>query len=253
MLTRLYIDNFRCFEKFEWKPGRKELILGRNGTGKTSVMDALRYLRRIVARGDRLETWFKLNQRTLWLHQSEQFFEIDAELEGARYSYQLVLAPKGKPARPAVKAEQLKANGKRILASEEGKLIGHEPDSSFTLDQSRTALSTVAEDSSRREVRRFRNWLSAITCAHINPFFIEARAEKEAMSPRVDLANFAGWYRHLLQARRKEDSEFLTALRKSLDGFDQLSLQDAGESVRVLYAEFAGVNGNIKIPFGELS
>ena len=54
MLTRLYIDNFRCFEKFEWRPGRKQLIMGGNGTGKTSLMDALHYLS-AVARGDRVE------------------------------------------------------------------------------------------------------------------------------------------------------------------------------------------------------
>jgi AAA15 family ATPase/GTPase len=41
MLTRLYIDNFRCFVDFEYRPGRTNLILGRNGSGKSSMLDAL--------------------------------------------------------------------------------------------------------------------------------------------------------------------------------------------------------------------
>ena len=41
MLTRLYLDNFRCFENFEYKPARRELILGRNGSGKSSLFEAL--------------------------------------------------------------------------------------------------------------------------------------------------------------------------------------------------------------------
>jgi predicted ATPase len=36
MLTRLYIDNFRCFVKFEYRPARTQLILGANGSGKSS-------------------------------------------------------------------------------------------------------------------------------------------------------------------------------------------------------------------------
>jgi len=41
MLTRLYIDNFRCFVNFEYRPARKQLILGGNGSGKLSLLDAL--------------------------------------------------------------------------------------------------------------------------------------------------------------------------------------------------------------------
>jgi AAA15 family ATPase/GTPase len=33
MLKRLYIDNFRSFVNFEYKPGSKQLLLGANGSG----------------------------------------------------------------------------------------------------------------------------------------------------------------------------------------------------------------------------
>ncbi len=255
MLTRLYIDNFRCFEKFEWKPGRKQLILGRNGTGKTSLMDALRYLRLTAARGDRLESWFKLDQRTLWLDQREQVFEIEAQIERRNYTYRLVIEPKGQPRRPVVRAESLSLNGQPVLVVENGRLIavGSESRPGYAMEQSRAALPTVAEDSNGRDLRRFRDWLGRLVCSHINPFSMVARAEKEALRPRVDLANMAGWYRHLVQARRREDLAFLKDLRKSLDGFDQLFLEDAGESVRVLYAEFLRDGRSVRIPFSKLS
>ena len=41
MLTRLYIDNFRCFVNFEYRPAARELILGRNGSGKTTAATRL--------------------------------------------------------------------------------------------------------------------------------------------------------------------------------------------------------------------
>src|SRR5580658_5880788 len=103
MLTRLYIDNFRCFEKFEWCPGRKQLILGRNGTGKSSLMDALHYMA-VSARGELVDQWFKLSQRTRWLDQPEQTFEVEAQLQGDSYRYRLVIKPWGEPARPRVQS-----------------------------------------------------------------------------------------------------------------------------------------------------
>ena len=42
MLTEIYIDNFRCLTNFRINPGDFHLWLGDNGSGKISVMDALR-------------------------------------------------------------------------------------------------------------------------------------------------------------------------------------------------------------------
>ena len=40
MLTRLYVDNFRCFVDFEYRfDGNKQLIMGRNGSGKTAFVN----------------------------------------------------------------------------------------------------------------------------------------------------------------------------------------------------------------------
>ena len=92
----------------------------------------------------------------------------------------------------------------------------------YALEQSRAALPTVAEESNRRELRRFREWLGRVVCSHINPFSMEARAEKEALRPRVDLANMAAGIDTSFRRVRREYLAFLQDLRKSVDGFDQL-------------------------------
>ena len=51
MLTRLYIDNFLCFVNFEYRLERKQLLLGANGSGKSSVLNAIRDLKSFV-KGD---------------------------------------------------------------------------------------------------------------------------------------------------------------------------------------------------------
>ena len=256
MLTRLYIDNFRCFEKFEWRPGRKQLILGRNGTGKTSLIEVLQSIHATAVDGERVEKWFKLNRRTRWLQQREQIFEIEAELKGGRYVYRLVLEPRGNPRHLRVRSETVHLHGEPLLTFLDGEVVvypnGPGLGAGYQLDQNRLALPTIGE-SNARELVEFRRWLTRIECWHINPISMGSRAESEDTSPRVDIANFAAWYRHLVQAYPRENTAFHQDLRGSLDGFDQLVLADAGENVRILYAEFLRDGKSIRISFGELS
>ncbi|WP_437300234.1 AAA family ATPase [Sorangium sp. So ce426] len=58
VITRIYIDNFRTLVNFEWKPGKLALLLGENGSGKSSVIDALWGIRALVAEQGELRRWF---------------------------------------------------------------------------------------------------------------------------------------------------------------------------------------------------
>jgi predicted ATPase len=53
--SRLYATNYRCLVNFEFKPTAKPLIIGRNGTGKTTVPDVFARLRHFAVRGLSLE------------------------------------------------------------------------------------------------------------------------------------------------------------------------------------------------------
>ena len=45
MLERLYVTNYRCLVNFEFRPNSKQLLIGGNGSGKTTVLDVLALLR----------------------------------------------------------------------------------------------------------------------------------------------------------------------------------------------------------------
>ena len=182
MLTRLYIDNFRCFEKFEWKPGRKQLILGRNGSGKTSLMDAVKGLIAFAAYGDRVDRSFRESDRTKWLNQPSQAFGLEADVDGQKCEYELRLAEQG-----AVQIEAVTAGG-ASLQFEDGEAIIYPTDSApgfaYKLDERRSALSTTGDG----RFLPFRNWLGGISCWRINPRSMGSWAEGEDREPREDLA-----------------------------------------------------------------
>ena len=257
MLTRLYIDNFRCFVNFEYRPARRQLIVGRNGTGKSSLLDALLFVRQFVVRGDTFDTLLIQNQRTRWLNQTQQTFELEAALDARTYVYHLVIEPWGEPPRPRVVSETVTLDGQSIFEFADGEVHlfndRFERKVTYPFDWSRSALATIIPRRDNQLLTRFKLWLSGLLCFRINPFAMGLRAEGENLAPNVDLSNIAAWYRHLVQADPKQNANMLDSLRASLDAFTFLQLEPVGENVRLLVAEFVHGGKSIKFGLSELS
>src|ERR1700676_1446540 len=106
MLTRIYIDNFRSFVNFEYKPERKPLLLAQNGGGKSSLLDAIRDVKRFIG-GD--ENPFPQSTRTRWQDKPLQVVEIEALLDRQKYEYRMGIGFKGKTRKPSTKGETKKS------------------------------------------------------------------------------------------------------------------------------------------------
>lgn len=267
MLTRLEIDNFRCFEGFVYEPASKQLILGANGCGKSSMMDALSNLRRFVAGDAKVEELFPLRERTKWLDRAEQKFSLNATIEGAAFTYTLVIETTGDTPKPTIKLETLNCDGIQLVKFERGLVTVDQSRldpsityplslmlGSYPLDGGRSAISSLGETQFTDLAHRFRRWLSTMYCFRLNPFKMDSRAEGEDTQPKVDLSNFAAWYRNLYQSHPKRVHPLFKSLEETLDGFDSIVLQDAYEGVRLLNVEFQR-NGEapVSFRFNELS
>jgi predicted ATPase len=257
MLVRLYIDNFRCFVNFELKPERKQLIVGTNGSGKSSLLDALLLMRQFATKGDTFDDFFVLSQRTRWLNQPHITCELEAALDGGSYVYRLVIEPWGDYSKPRVASETVHFNGKPIFEFVSGEvhlyddLFEHKV--TYDFDWNRSALATIIPRHDNHVLTRFKWWVANLYCFRINPYAMTARAESEQFYPNVDLSNMAAWYRHLVQADPKQNAELLTDLRESIDGFRFLQLDPAGENIRLLAAEFDNSGKPNRFYFHELS
>jgi AAA15 family ATPase/GTPase len=241
MLTRVYIDNFRCFVNFEFRPASRQLILGGNGSGKSSFMDALLLLRRFAIDGDTAAGEAIVGQQTRWLNKSTQKFQIEATLDGQSYIYRLDLEPTDHD-RARVKYESVQLAGKTLFTFKDSEVDlyddNFESKSYYEANPHRSMLAVLTPRSDNVKLSRFQLWFSELFGFRINPFAMGARAENEIDFPDTDLTNIANWYRHLVQTDPKANTKFLASLRACLDGFDFLQLSAAGENVRVLRAEF---------------
>ena len=260
MLTRVYIDNFRCFANFEWRPGRRQLIMGPNGSGKSSLLNALLLVRQFVNLGHKIDDQYMWQARTRWMNQVRQTCEIEARLNDQTYIYRLVLEAEtwGEPPRTRIASESVHLDGAPIFEFVDGEVrlfndrLEHKV--TYEFDWSRSALATIVPRKDNTRLTTFKHWFRQLVCFRINPFAMGSRAEGEQLFPNVDLSNFAQWYRHLIQAFPKENAAFIKDLCSAIDGFTFLNLESVGENIRVLVAEFGGEKAtSTKFTFDELS
>jgi energy-coupling factor transporter ATP-binding protein EcfA2 len=291
MLARLYATNYRCLVNFEFKPTAKQLIIGRNGTGKTTVFDVLALLRDLAAGGKPCEDYLGGKTRTRWQDVSEQRFELDVRGNGGEYRYTLIVdaryvGPVGPvlampvPVRTnipmnlsvpqyslsnltgpftCVKQETLEFNGKPLFRFLEGEIAlfndqqQPEPSVKFPFSQGRSGLAEAGGKDTTK-LTWFKRWLRGLTQVQINPWAMSARSERESSEPAKDLSNFADWYRHLRLERGDAVFEAMASLREAIPGLEALDAKEAGLDVRVLQARFRSPNGEgIELPFTDLA
>ena len=91
MIRRLYAHNFRCLENFDLPlSGHSSvLLIGKNGSGKTTIGSALEILQRIARGTNRVGELVKARDCARGLIGVPIRFEIEVELAGAVYEYSI--------------------------------------------------------------------------------------------------------------------------------------------------------------------
>ena len=258
MLTRVHIQNYRCFVNFDYRPARKQLILGGNGSGKSSFIDALTALRQFAILGMKAEEAFPLSTRTRWLDQTDQIFELEVELDERLYTYLLVLDKRGSQSQTTrVVSETVRCDSKPIFECEMGMVQLYSDDFektfSYPFGTNRSALEITTEEGNNQLLTRFKTWLGGLLCFKINPYGMGSEANGKEVLPAVDFSNFAAWYRKF-DIHDPRNQAMKNSLAGSLSAFGLLSYERAGESIWLLKADFDyfGAKG-ASFSFSELS
>ena len=256
MLSRLYVDNFRCFVNFEYSPEKKQLLLGANGSGKSSLLEVVRYIKTFVS-GD--ESPFTHSTRTRWQDKPLQIFEIDALLDSKEYQYRAEIRFEPETRRATVNLETLKVSGETRFAMAGGELHffsdGSAGETAKPPDSARSALHLSRLSSPY--VRRFMEWLDSVHCFSIDayPGEMSETADSGENQPDHELANFASWYHYLVQTDPAENARFLISMKQALDGFQELRFfPGGGGGVEQLRAVFpVSTSKRVNYSLSELS
>jgi predicted ATPase len=260
MIERIYIDNFRTLVNFEWKPGRLALLLGENGSGKTSVFDVLWGLRTLItARANVVRRSFPNSSRTIWDKRPEQRFELDVAVDGCLFRYYLLVEHDERdPRNSRIIKETLHAGDSLLMEFGNGQLhLCHDDGSEgpgILASQSRSALGTITPNEEKDEkLAAFKRWIEEdLWYLRPDPRRMSPRTDQDAETLAVDMANFASWYPTWVVQDLQGAMQVGESLKEILPGFDQLQVNKATLKLQV---RFAGESGGrpVGIDFDDLS
>ncbi len=261
MLKRLYIDNFRCFVNFEYKPERKQLLLGSNGSGKSSLLDAIEVVKAFV--GVRSSVFDSSLQRTFqasktrWLNLPKQIFEIEAEIGGAQYLYRLENDVSHPGPFSSVIAETLKVDGAPVVevAKGEATLYTEAGASSTRFGVGNNASSLAFLTTNRKEIQTFVEWLvKKLFCLRVNPFSMSSLAQlDDKPHPQSDLSDIASLYLQLAGSDVEAIIKLRDSLKEVLSGFAALQFPGQQGGAAELRGTFSSQGKEMSLALNELS
>ena len=259
MFKRLYIDNYKCFVNFELHLHEFTLLVGRNGAGKTAVLDVVYALRQLLEGTSRItdRDIFPPSSLTRWQKRPIQVVEADLELDDIQFTYRLEVEHHRVERRARIKDEALSGNGGPLFSFKSGDVRLYRDDHSegptFKSDWRESALARVQPVKDNIHLTRFLDFMRSVLVCGLNPptFATEAASEDQILAR--DGRNFVEWYRHFLQERQDLSLSYTQAMQDVLPGLRGFRLEKVGIDTRALVGVFDDEGEAYPYKFHELS
>ncbi len=259
MIRRFYVHNFRCLENFELPISNLSsvLLIGKNGSGKSTVALALEILQRIARGTNRVSELVKPKDFSRGRVDVPMRFEIQVELYAEIYEYIIAFEfPKGfKELR--ILEEKLVVGGKPIysrkLAQVDLARSGHDNEAKFQIDWHLVALPIVQERSQKDPLSIFKRWLAHMLILRPIPGLILGDSKHETLQPNIQVTDFGAWFSGLLAYAPAAYTEIDAYLKEVMPDFKDIKNPSTGTDSRSLEVQFSNGEGNLSLPFEDLS
>jgi predicted ATPase len=280
MLTRLYIDNFKCLGNVTVEFDPLTVLVGPNGAGKSSILDALRKVSDLLSQRGNTESLFPTESLTRWDTRSDQLFELDIRLPGEEtsdaplsagsYRYSLHLKHDRSREKNRIVEEKLTFEGRVLyrgwLDSADSYEIGGVPNFRAQLfkdngaegpqvlgDWHYSGIARIASRPENRLLQRFRRFIDHLVILSINPASITAEAKKEQNMVSFDGSDFSSWFLYLHHNHALACREAERRLQEGvLPGLALFQTESEG-STQVAKAIYQHRGEDVKIRLDELS
>ncbi|TVS13314.1 MAG: hypothetical protein EA424_21605 [Planctomycetaceae bacterium] len=249
MITRLYVNNFRCLVAFEAKFDSFGVLCGPNGAGKSSVFDVLKMIRDLATSeavlGGEGPKDIKELAFTNWLDSTIQEFELTVNSSGHEFEYKLHIEQARDDVKPRIVFESATCDRRNLFSRNLDGVNFNRGDgttSSFPLDWRQAALGSIQPHGSLRDIEILQETLGRILIVRPSPRSMELESKGESRQPMLSMDNLLSWYRSLAQ-----EQEWTDILRDSLKDvwpdFMSFRQQDTGINAKTLQLRFDSDQG----------
>lgn len=245
---------------FDLHFGPRQLLLGLNGTGKTSVFDALNSLCSLVGGFSDVNKAFPAKSLTRWQRTDLQTFELELSSEVSEQDYKYSLQVQHtEGSKSKIKKERLQFGEQLLFDRSYAEAQLYRDDGSkgpqVLSDWSRSSLYQINPRPENMRLTAFKAALDRLYFFQLDPWAMSGKSTEEALNPDADLGNFASWFRHLLQEKSREMYRLQEDLRAVLgEGFEGLRLASHGDTRQLVVDWRVGAAAQpISYEFNELS
>ncbi len=227
MIKRWYIHNFRCLENFELPIAGmpSTLLIGGNGTGKSTVGHALSVLQRIARGTTRVGDLVKPKDFGRARADSPMRFELDVELDGRVYQYVLAFELPVGFRELRVLEERFAVDGEpRFTRKNAQVFLGASTEAArFLIDWHVVGLPIVQEASEADPVAIFKRWLARMLVFAPEPRRMSGESSVASLEPDRAVANIGEWFTGLIASSPEAYGTISAHLKDLMSDFKSIT------------------------------
>lgn len=239
MIERLYIQNYRCLESltldFAGRPSA--LLIGKNGSGKTTVLECVRLFQQICRGSTRVGKLISASDFSQNQTDRPMRFEIQVMLTGKRFKYAMSFDWPSNFREARILDESLAVDGQPIFDRQQGQ-IHLSGGANFGLDWHIFALPVIEERPPARAIQDLKAFFASLILIAPVPANMTGFSEEPSNELERDAANYASCLRALLGQKPRAYNDFDSYVRTVISDFSSIENVERGESGTQLIVKF---------------
>ena len=260
MLERLYIHNFRCLENFDFKPGdaASALLIGKNGTGKSTLAQVLKVFQAIGRGSNRVGQLLKSSDFALGRTEIPMRLELQVRLGTRVYRYALALDLPERFKELRVLEESLSVDDEPVYTRELAQVTLHrqsasQPEARFSIDWHLVGLPVIQDPATSNALSVLREWLARMVLLAPMPRLLRGDTSNDCLEPVEDASNLADWLSGLLAHYPAAYAPLTQYLQQVMPDLLDFRFVPTGKDAKALQVRFKAGNAQHEFDFDMLS
>jgi len=239
MIERLYVHNFRCLENFTLDlAGRPSaLVIGRNGSGKSTVRECLALFQSICRGSSRVGTLVSAGDFTRHRTDQPMRFEVELALAGKRFTYAVSFEWAANSREARIADESLSVDGGAVFSRHHSQ-VRLSGGVTFGLDWHVFAMPVINEPPAERSIQEVKAFLGSMILIAPVPANMTGYSEEPSFELAGDAGNFASCLRALLGQKPAAYGAFAAYVKSVIPDFSSIENVERGERGTQLIVTF---------------